>query len=62
MWLKQTIIKKRLLIINFSYNFNRKLKAGERKTGSSEGLFFMPFDNKSSIPEVGISNVKVLAD
>jgi hypothetical protein len=36
-----------------------ELKAMERKTGSSEGLYFIPFQDKRSIIEVGVKNIKV---
>jgi hypothetical protein len=35
------------------------LKAGERKTGSNDGLYFIPFPDKRSIAEVGVKNIKV---
>ena len=35
------------------------LKAGERKTGSNDGLYFLPFSDKRSIIEVGVKNIKV---
>jgi hypothetical protein len=35
------------------------LKAGERKTGSSEGLYFIPFSDKRSISEVGVKKIRV---
>lgn len=36
------------------------LKAGERKTGSNEGLYFIPFADKRSIWEVGVTKVRVI--
>ncbi len=36
-----------------------KLKAGERKTGSNEGLYFIPFSDKRSIYEVGVKKIRV---
>ena len=38
---------------------NGKLKAGERKTGSNEGLYFIPFSDKRSIYEVGVKKIRV---
>lgn len=38
---------------------NGKLKAGERKTGSNEGLYFIPFSDKRSISEVGVKKIRV---
>ena len=35
------------------------LKAGERKTGSNEGLYFIPFADKRSISEVGVTKIRV---
>jgi hypothetical protein len=35
------------------------LKAGERKVGSNEGLYFIPFKDDKSITEVGISKCEV---
>lgn len=35
------------------------LKAGERKTGSNDGLYFIPFSDKRSITEVGVKNIRV---
>jgi len=35
------------------------LKAGERKTGSNEGLYFIPFADKRSISEVGVTMLRV---
>ena len=35
------------------------LKPLERKTGSNEGLFFIPFKDKRTISEVGITNYRV---
>jgi hypothetical protein len=35
------------------------LKAGERKTGSNEGLYFIPFKDKRSIIEVGVKKIRV---
>jgi len=37
-----------------------ELNAGERKTGSEDNLYFLPFDDKSSIGEVGIRKVRVI--
>ena len=36
------------------------LKAGERKTGSNEGLYFIPFADKRSISEVGVTKIRVI--
>ena len=36
-----------------------RLKTLENKTGSNEGLYFIPFRDKRSITEVGISGCKV---
>ncbi|MBI9072229.1 MAG: hypothetical protein JEY94_11560 [Melioribacteraceae bacterium] len=36
-----------------------KLKAGEKKTGSSEKLFWIPFDDKRTITELGITNFSI---
>ncbi len=35
------------------------LKTLERKTGSSEGLYFIPFEDKRSISEVGVTKIRV---
>ncbi|MGD8305676.1 MAG: hypothetical protein PVF17_03400 [Ignavibacteria bacterium] len=35
------------------------LNAGERRTGSEDNLYFLPFKDQSSISEVGIKKVKV---
>jgi hypothetical protein len=35
------------------------LKALERKTGSNEGLYFIPFADKRSISEVGVTMLRV---
>lgn len=35
------------------------LRAGEKKVGSNDGLYFIPFKNDKSITEVGISKCKV---
>jgi hypothetical protein len=35
------------------------LKALERKTGSNEGLYFIPFADKRSISEVGVTKIRV---
>ena len=35
------------------------LKVGERKTGSNEGLYFIPFTDKRSISEVGVTKIRV---
>lgn len=35
------------------------LKAGERKTGSNEGLYFIPFEDKRSIIELGVKKIRV---
>ena len=35
------------------------LKAMERKTGSNDGLYFIPFEDKRSIIEVGVKKIKV---
>jgi len=35
------------------------LKAGEKKVGSNEGLYFIPFKDDKSITEVGIKSCKV---
>lgn len=37
-----------------------ELNAGEKITGSEDNLYFLPFDDKSSIGEVGIRKVKVI--
>jgi hypothetical protein len=37
-----------------------KLSAGERRTGSDDNLYFLPFKDKSSIAEVGIRKVRVI--
>jgi hypothetical protein len=37
-----------------------ELKAGEGKTGSNEGLYFIPFADKRSISEVGVTKVRVI--
>ena len=38
---------------------NGILKALERKTGSNEGLYFIPFADKRSISEVGVTKIRV---
>jgi hypothetical protein len=38
---------------------NGYLKAGEKKVGSNEGLYFIPFKDDKSITEVGIKSCKV---
>lgn len=43
-----------------SINITGILNAGERKTGSEDDLYFLPFDDKSSIGEVGIRKVRVV--
>lgn len=35
------------------------LEAGERKVGSNEGLYFIPFKDDKSITEVGIKSCKI---
>lgn len=35
------------------------LKAGERKTGSNEGLYFVPYQDKRSIIELGVKKISV---
>ncbi len=35
------------------------LKAGERKTGSDEGLYFIPYQDKRSIIELGVKKISV---
>lgn len=35
------------------------LKAGEKKVGSNEGLYFIPFKDDKSITEVGIKSCKI---
>ena len=35
------------------------LKAGERKVGSNDGLYFIPFEDGRSISEVGINRCEV---
>lgn len=35
------------------------LKALERKTGSNEGLYFIPFPDKRSLSEVGVNKIRV---
>jgi hypothetical protein len=35
------------------------LKAHERKTGSNEGLYFIPFGDKSSVSEVGVRKIRI---
>jgi len=39
---------------------NGVLKARERKTGSNEGLYFIPFADKRSIWEIGVTKVRVI--
>ena len=36
------------------------LKAGEKKVGSNDGLYFIPFEDDKSITEVGIKSCKVV--
>lgn len=36
------------------------LKAHERKIGSNDGLYFIPFPDKKSISEVGVRKIKVI--
>ncbi len=38
---------------------NGMLKEGERKTGSNEGLYFIPFADKRSISEVGVTKIQI---
>jgi hypothetical protein len=38
---------------------NGYLSAGEKKVGSNEGLYFIPFKDDKSITEVGIKSCKV---
>ena len=35
------------------------LKAGEKRVGSNDGLYFIPFEDDKSISEVGINSCKV---
>jgi hypothetical protein len=45
--------------IDKTENVNGYLSAGERKVGSNEGLYFIPFKNDKSITEVGIKSCKI---
>jgi hypothetical protein len=45
--------------IDKTENVSGYLMAGEKKVGSNEGLYFIPFKDDKSITEVGIKSCKV---
>ncbi len=49
----------RATTIDKTERVNGYLTAGEKKVGSNEGLYFIPFKDDKSITEVGIKSCKV---